>query len=167
MEIEMITCERAKQEMSAYSDGELPEPLAAEVSAHLSGCGECAQYHDDLIALGALLDAPASIRASEDFTQNVLIRVLRREEESAFGRLGRAIWRPMPGWAAAAAIFLAIALGSGTAWLVQPASAPPARIAEAGGISNMLGLDAFEPLPADGIGGAYVQVAWPQDGEAR
>lgn len=161
----MTTCKKVRDSMSAYVDGELPEARAAEVLAHLSGCGECAQYRDDLMALGGLLDAPARVRAGDDFTADVLSRVRERENESALAHLRRAVWRPMPGWAAAAAIALAVALGSGLAWMSAPEPAPPPQVADAGAVAEQFGLDAFRPLTEDTAGGAYVQVAWPQDGE--
>jgi anti-sigma factor RsiW len=161
----MATCKAVRELMSAYIDGELPESLATEVRSHLSHCAACAEYRDDLTALGGLLEVPATVRAGDDFTANVLARVREREDESALSRLRRAVWRPMPGWAAAAAIALAVTFGSGLARLTTP-STPP-QIADTGAISREFGLDAFEPLSEDSIGGAYVQVAWPQDGEAR
>ncbi len=163
----MTTCERVRRDISAYLDGELPEARAAEVRAHLSRCDECAEYRDDLMALGGLLDVPARVQAEEDFTANVLARVHEPEGESALARLRRAVWRPMPGWAAVAAIALAVALGSGLAWVSAPDPAPRPRVADAGAISEEFGLDAFRPLSEDSVGGAYVQVAWPQDGGAR
>lgn len=163
----MTTCRAVREQISAYIDGELPEARAAEVRAHLSRCDECAEYRDDFMALGGLLDVPATVRADKDFSAGVLARVHEREEESALARLRRAVWRPMPGWAAAAAIALAIGLGSGLAWVSGPDPAPPPRVADAGAISQEFGLDAFKPLAEDSVGGAYVQVAWPQDGEAR
>lgn len=163
----MTTCRAVRQQISAHIDGELPEPIAGEVAAHLSRCGECARYRDGLVALGALLDAPAAVRAGDDFTRAVLSRVRERESESTLARARRAVWRPMPGWAAAAAIALAIALGSGLAWVSGPDPEPAPQIADAGVVSQEFGLDAFKPLAEDSVGGAYVQVAWPQDGEAR
>jgi anti-sigma factor RsiW len=153
--------------MSAYIDGELPMARAVEVRAHFSRCDECAEYHDDLLALRGLLDVPATVRADEGFNASVLNRVHEREHESALARLRRAVWRPMPGWAAAAAIALAVALGSGMAWVSGPDPAPPPRVADASDVSQEFGLDAFKPLAEDSVGGAYMQVAWPQDGEAR
>jgi anti-sigma factor RsiW len=163
----MTTCRAVRQQISTYVDGELPEARAAEVRGHLSGCDECAEYRDDLTALGGLLDVPATVRADEGFNASVLNRVQEREDESALSRLRRAVWRPMPGWAAAAAIALAVALGSGLAWVSGPDPTPAPQMADAGVVSQEFGLDAFKPLAEDSVGGAYVQVAWPQDGEAR
>ena len=163
----MTTCKAVRQQISAYVDGELPEPQVFEVGAHLSRCGECAAYRDDLMALDGLLDAPARVRAGDDFTANVLSRVRKRENATDLARLASAVWRPMPGWAAAAAIALAVALGSGLAWMSAPDPVPPPQVADAGAVAEEFGLDAFRPLGEDSIGGAYVQVAWPQDGGAR
>lgn len=163
----MITCKAVRQQTSAYIDGELPEARAAEVRAHLSRCDECGEYRDDLVALRGLLDVPATVRADEGFTARVLARVHEREHESALTRLRTAVWRPMPGWAAAAAIALAVALGSGLAWVSAPDPAPQPQLADAGAVAEEFGLDAFLPLSEDSVGGAYVQVAWPQDGGAR
>jgi len=163
----MTTCRAVRQQISAYIDGELPEARAVEVRAHLSRCDECSKYHDDLIALSRLLDAPATVRADEGFTTSVLDRVHERGDESALDRLRRAVWRPMPGWAVAAAVALAIGLGSGLAWISAPNLAPGPQIADAGVVSQEFGLDAFQPLAADSVGGAYMQVASPQDGGVR
>ncbi len=153
--------------MSAYIDGELPEARTVAVRAHLSSCDECAQYHDGLVALGGFLDVPTTVQTGDDFIADVLARVQEREDESALARLRRAVWRPMPGWAAAAAIALAVALGSGLAWVSGPDPTPAPQMADAGVVSQEFGLDAFKPLTEDTVGGAYVQIAWPQDGEAR
>jgi anti-sigma factor RsiW len=167
MEIEMTRCRAVRKQISAYVDGELPEARAVEVRAHLSRCDECAEYHDDLLALSGLLDLPATVQADEAFTADVLARVHAREGGSTLTRLRRAVWRPMPGWAAAAAVALAIGLGSGLAWMSGPDPTPAPQMADAGVVSQEFGLDAFQPLAEDSVGGAYMQVAWPQGGGAR
>jgi len=161
----MTTCKRVRHRLSAYIDNELPEAEQVEVSAHLSRCDACAQYRDDLMALGGLLNVPATVQAGDDFTAGVLARLRGRAHEPALSRLRRAVWRPMPGWAAAAVIAMAVALGSGLAWLSAPDATSPARVAAARGVVEELGLDTFRPLPEGSFGDAYVQVAWSQDGE--
>ena len=163
----MTTCKTVRDNISAYIDGELAEGRAAEVRTHLARCSECAEHRDDLMALGGLLDLPATVQADEAFTADVLSRVRERENATALARLARAVWRPMPGWAAAAAIALAVALGLGLAWVSAPDPAPPPRVADAGAVAEEFGLDAFRPLTDGSVGGAYVQVAWPQDGEPQ
>ncbi len=161
----MMTCRVVRQQISAYLDGELPEARAAHMRAHLARCTNCAAHRDELAAVGGLLDAISEVSPGDDFATGVLARVREREAESALARLGRAVWRPLPGWAVAAAFVAAITVGSGLAWLAVPGPEPALRVADRSAISRQFGLEAFEGLPEDSVGGAYVQVAWPQGGD--
>jgi anti-sigma factor RsiW len=161
----MMTCRVVRQQLSAYLDGELPEAHAAHLRAHLARCTNCATHRDELTAVVGLLDVISEISPGDGFATGVLARVREREAESALARLGRAIWRPLPGWAVAAAFVAAITVGSGLAWLAVPGPEPALRVADRSAISRQFGLEAFEDLPEDSVGGAYVRVAWPQGGD--
>ena len=161
----MMTCRAVRQQMSAYLDGELPEAHAADLRAHLARCTDCATYRDELTAVGGLLDVISEVSPADGFATGVLARVREREAESALARLGRAVWRPLPGWAVAAAFAAAITVGSGLAWLAVPGPEQALRVVDRSAISRQFGLEAFEDLPEDSVGGAYVQVAWPQGGD--
>ncbi len=161
----MMTCRAVRQQVSAYLDGELPEARAAHLRAHLAHCTNCATHRDELTAVGGLLDVIPEVSATDGFAAGVLARVREREAESALARLSRAVWRPLPGWAAAAAFAAAITVGSGLAWLAVPVPEQALRVADRSAISRQFGLEAFEDLPGDSVGGAYVQVAWPQGGD--
>ena len=45
--------------LDAYVDGELAEPEARAVAAHLAACRDCTRRHDELTALRAALTAQA------------------------------------------------------------------------------------------------------------
>ncbi len=110
--------------LDAYVDGELAEPEARELAAHLAECRECAARHDALVALRAAITAQAPYHRADA----ALRRRVRAEVHQAAGASRRrwpAPWRPL----AAAAAIAFVAIGT---W--QLASARAARDAIAGDV---------------------------------
>jgi hypothetical protein len=63
-----MSCAEARPYLSAYVDGELAEPLRAQVARHISGCAECAARAESYYATDALLAGlPATMPAPEVF----------------------------------------------------------------------------------------------------
>lgn len=52
-----MTCDEVRETLSGYHDGELDEPLAGRVRAHLDGCGDCAGELGELSRFSRLLSA--------------------------------------------------------------------------------------------------------------
>ena len=163
----MMTCRAVREQVSALLDGELSADRADPVRRHLAACPDCAAYRDELAATEELLDAIEQVAPSSDFTANGLARVSEGGREAPLTRLRRAMWRPMPRWAAAVAAASAVAIGSTLGWVTGPGAGPEARATERSVIARQFGLEAFDDLPADSIGGAYVQVVWPEGGDGR
>ncbi len=161
----MDTCEFTRRKLSAYLDGELPEAHAAEVRAHLALCDACAAYHDNLLAVDSLLDDVAAIPVDDRFTRDVLARLRTRRAQPVWIRLSRALASPLPRWAVAAVLIIAIGLGSGLALVAQPGAGLPTTADQAPIISRQFGLDVFDDLPGDTIGGAYLQVVGAVGGD--
>ena len=63
-----MSCAEVRPYLSAYVDGELAEPLRAQVARHLAGCAECAARAESYHATDALLASlPATMPAPEVF----------------------------------------------------------------------------------------------------
>ena len=63
-----MSCAEVRPYLSAYVDGELAEPLRAQVARHLAGCAECAARAESYHATDALLASlPATTPAPEVF----------------------------------------------------------------------------------------------------
>jgi negative regulator of sigma E activity len=63
-----MSCAEVRPYLSAYVDGELAEPLRAQVARHLAGCAECAARAESYHATDALLARlPATAPAPEVF----------------------------------------------------------------------------------------------------
>jgi anti-sigma factor RsiW len=63
-----MSCAEVRPYLSAYVDGELAEPLRAQVARHLAGCAECAARAESYQATDALLASlPATTPAPEVF----------------------------------------------------------------------------------------------------
>jgi anti-sigma factor RsiW len=161
----MDTCSITKQRISAHLDGELPDTLSVEVSAHLARCPACAAYRDELIALDRLLDDAPAIVVDDTFTAGVLARVREREGRHGRADAGRGLWVALPRWAVAAIIIFAISVGSGLALLNGPDIGPPPAVADSAVVSSQFGLDAFDALSGDTIVGAYLQVTGSGGGD--
>jgi anti-sigma factor RsiW len=91
------------EQLGAYLDGELDPPARSALDAHLSGCGECGAHLADLASVDqAARDTPLVVpdRYFDDFAPRVRARLQKRAP---------ARWRPPAwGWAAAAALLLAV-----------------------------------------------------------
>lgn len=159
----MDTCDEVRKHLSAYLDGELPDMPAATVKAHLKECKSCATYRDELLSVGQLLDLVAPAPVADDFTTRVVAHV--REKEPARVRLARLLGRPLPRLAVAAVLILAIGLGSGLALMGGAVPSPAPEDVLQTGVALEFGLEAFEPLPVDTVGGAYMELAWPGGGD--
>ena len=80
-------------------------------------------------------------------------------------RLSRALSRPLPRWAVAAVLIIAIGLGSGLALVTGPGSDVAPITDQAFVVSRQFGLDVFDDLSGEMIGGAYVKITGQGDGD--
>ncbi len=162
-----MTCKEIRTSISAYLDGELSEKEARGVRAHLRDCPECARAREELVALNDLLDEGPGVSVGASFTDSVLAEIQSKSTESVVTRLRRSIWKPVSRWAVAAALAAALLIGSMLAWHASPEIQSPPPVSEQRVVTEQFGLDAFHDLPEGSVGGAYVKVAWPQDGDER
>ena len=109
-----MTHRDVEQRLDAYVDGELPEPEARELAAHLAECRECTARHDALMALRATIAAQAPYHRADAALRGRLRASLR----AAAGTRPRfwLAWRPL----AAAATLAVVAVG---AWQLSAATA--------------------------------------------
>ena len=59
-----MSCAEVRPYLSAYVDGELAEPLRAQVARHLAGCAECAARAESYQATDALLESAPGVAPS-------------------------------------------------------------------------------------------------------
>ena len=119
--------------LSAYIDGELTPDRAREVAEHLTMCGQCSAEYETLLATVAALKANLERYEAPD--------VLRARVRTAIAATpgvvddGRNVSSPRRrsrwGWpvAAAAALLVSAALGSGVTMFIERGSTEPAAIA--------------------------------------
>ncbi len=107
-----MNCKEVEPELVAYLDGELPEPVRAEVEAHLEKCAACRAERDQL---ASALEAAASLPATQP-SANLAEQFWKRFQEGRqkglkAGLLSLFKW-PRPLWvgAAATACLLAVVL---------------------------------------------------------
>ena len=139
----MRPCEEYEVWISAFLDGELPGPERVELMKHMTACGRCQRYFDDLVAIHDALEQ-AEAPVPEGFAERVMTRVEETEQEKPRNTRSFPHWQQ---WAALAACCALALLGlwgiqsargdhaSGEA--VSFASAPDA--ADAAGIPAALG----------------------------
>jgi anti-sigma factor RsiW len=110
-----VTHRDVELHLDAYVDGELAEPEARELAAHLAGCRECTARHDALVALRAAIAAQAPYHRADAALRGRL-RASLREAAGTGRRRWLASWRPL----AAAAALTVVAVG---AWQMSAARA--------------------------------------------
>lgn len=92
--------------LDAYVDGELAEPEARAVAAHLATCRDCTRRHDQLTALRAALTAQAPYHKADAMLRRRVGAAVR--EAAGGGARRQAPWRPL----AMAAGLALVAIGS-------------------------------------------------------
>jgi anti-sigma factor RsiW len=98
-----MNCKEVKPELVAYLDGELPDPVRAEVEAHLGSCAACRAERDQLAAtLESLAGLPAT-QPSANLAEQFWTRFQKaRQKGLRSGFLSLFKW-PRPVWVGAAA----------------------------------------------------------------
>ena len=87
----MMTCRMCRDQLSAYREGELADPLRKELEAHLSGCAECRAELAALEQMIRQMKALPPVPVPADFRSRVWQRI---EKESGLQRLRRTILEP-------------------------------------------------------------------------
>ncbi|GEM_PF-4890457 len=87
----MTTCRECRDQLSAYREGELDDPLRKALDAHLAGCAECRAQLAELEQMIRQMKGLPPIPVPADFRSRVWQRI---EKESGFQRLRRAILEP-------------------------------------------------------------------------
>ncbi|MBN1585926.1 MAG: zf-HC2 domain-containing protein [Candidatus Omnitrophica bacterium] len=101
-------------DLNTYFDGELPEPKAGEIRAHLESCEFCQERYEELRALSQALFSTAPWSEDNAFVEGVMDRV-RQESAPAtrlwqFPALRIPDWTLDLGWAAAPVLALGLFL---------------------------------------------------------
>ena len=117
-----------EEKLGAYLDGELLEPEAAAVGAHVAACAACA---DEVAAFRELDGLAASLptpKVSDAEWQASWAAISSRVVHARLAA-GRRVWRGRVAWLAAAAASVAVVAG---AWLIHqgPALQPPGQARE-------------------------------------
>lgn len=137
----MSGCDRVREDLAAWVDGELEGPAASELSAHLAGCAACAAEHQRLLAAdralldalgGDLLPSPGWLAGVEARIREGQAAPARREASGVPGGEGGQVlplrrnpWR-VAALRVAAAVLAALAIGLG----VNTALRRPPELAE-------------------------------------
>jgi len=91
-----MKCRQCKKDLSVWLDGELPEPTAAEVQAHVESCPRCAAARDQLLVLSETMEQLPQLQASAGFDaafRKKLQDARRRERLAAGQEPRRRFWR--------------------------------------------------------------------------
>jgi len=107
-----VECERARQLIDAYVDGELALETSTEIERHIDSCDACRRLYASRRALSAQLRDPAlRVAAPDGLRRRVAAAVSAESPRPAALRPARRQWMQL-----AAACFAAAVLGSGTTY---------------------------------------------------
>ena len=87
-----MICEKIRNELVAYRDGELSERDHARVAQHLGTCSACHQEDAQCALVGRLVSTMERITPSADFAANFRLRLAQEDyapQESGFVRWWR------------------------------------------------------------------------------
>jgi len=103
-----MKCKEVRSLLWSLYEGELPEPLSAEVKAHIDSCQECAREAHIIQELDSALKPMPVIKAPASATRNVLaaVRPLAAQRRAQASR-----WQFALGVALSAAAAIILALG--------------------------------------------------------
>ena len=96
-----MQCERARELLSPYLDGELSAEERRAVAAHIEGCRSCAAQADDFRRIGRTLAEAGREPAPKALALRVRAN-LAREAEGEEGRIASSLAKPAPGRPASA-----------------------------------------------------------------
>jgi anti-sigma factor RsiW len=96
-----MQCERARELLSPYLDGELSAEERRAVAAHIEGCRSCATQVDDFRRIGRTLAEAGREPAPKALALRVRAN-LAREAEGQEGRIASSLAKPAPGRPASA-----------------------------------------------------------------
>lgn len=145
-----MNCKKALARLSAYQDGELPAPAAAELERHLLECAGCRFEWQDMQALVAGLRRLTSPEPRSGFSSRVMAALRDRPEK-------RRLWLPSLAYSLALPLvfiggFLLAVSGNGQ----RPAAAIPDTAATYSNVlagNQGLGLLAVHDLTMELYGG--------------
>lgn len=75
-----LSCPEARELVSDYIDGELPEATAAALEAHLETCPNCPPLYASLVQTLADLKALAAAPVGDDFAHRIAAAVARADD---------------------------------------------------------------------------------------
>lgn len=136
--------------------GVLAESAAADIRAHLAGCGSCSAEYEEMALVARLLPLAAEDREpSADLKTSVMDRIAA--EPSRLGSVRPAIIRPRWQWlaaaAAAAALFLVAGGAGGWALGRDGESGLEGQLVRQQSIVNAAADNTLRSIPAKGPGG--------------
>ncbi len=82
-----MDCEKIKDQLSAYIDGEAPEEDATIIRGHIAACADCVQAEQSLRKASQLLKSWENVPAPDGFCEALLARAVtesRRSRRSFF-----------------------------------------------------------------------------------
>lgn len=140
-----MTHEQARESLSAFHDGELPEPERALVEAHLASCGECRAALEDWRRLALVFLKPPQLPPSEAFVRRVMARI-GSLERPAVARPWVLPWLVPALGAGLASLFLSVSIAPR-----EPISTESLLLADAGEAVEIAFLP-LEPMQEDMLG---------------
>ena len=141
-----MRCSTARKNLSPYIDGELRSQESALLESHLAQCGRCAGELDEIKRLRSLFSQAERLTAPSGFRAGVMARVGQPAKGLSFIPV-------FTRFAEAIAVVLAITTGGLMGGMLINALAPNHKGAQ---VIASLSLDAFEALPPDSLGRAYL-----------
>lgn len=123
---DLLDCTRAEELLSDYQEGQLPEPLRADVEGHLASCPRCPQLLAAITDVLDVLRAPLDLDPSASLAARVAQASWRAARQAAVVPFRRA--RRLPAQVQALAAGLALCVTSAVL-LVESAPPQPGRVA--------------------------------------
>jgi anti-sigma factor RsiW len=158
-ECRTVHCERVRERLSAYLDGELPPEGLRGVEDHLRTCLDCRRAHSRLIRLGALL-AEVDLPVPAGFAERVLAAAQKPSAQPATTRPVR-VFRRLATQAAgaalvAASLLIGVFLGRNLASVSTPSQVSPPTPPDPLALYH---LDSFGGVPQGSLPQSYLALA--------
>lgn len=87
-----MRCEDVAPYLSAFADGELPEPLRSEVAEHIASCGACAAAIARYAEIDALFAGLPRSAPPPEMLDQILEKVAADDEQAARREVARSAW---------------------------------------------------------------------------
>lgn len=162
-----MKCNQAKENLSAWVDGELKGQTLKDLEFHVSSCGVCQKEKDSLLVFKQLLQGEfSSVKPTHDFEARFWQKAYAREKRSWKSKILEALdsFLPAPNFAVVSAMILIALLMGGTGGVVSAMT--PSKIHTSTGklsVSGLSGSQEVKGIPSMSLSANYFKMLERKD----